>query len=163
MDVVALPAVVHAEGSALSLLGGVRECPRPASKRAGHFRRTYAEIFRADFRILPRFAIIRPLQLARHPIYPSVRTEESTLKLRPVVILFAVLTFVGTIVPEASAGRRARAERPANTTTILPSREEIAAVPTPEQGHMVAYPVDVVRYGLTVHPGARMARRVLGR
>ena len=85
------------------------------------------------------------------------------MRIRAALICCAVMAFGCLIQNEASAGRRARAERPANTSTILPSREEIAAVPVPGQGPIVAYPVDVVRYGLTVHPGARLTRRVLGR
>jgi hypothetical protein len=89
------------------------------------------------------------------------------MRFRPALICCAVVALACSIESEASAGRRARAERPANTTTntntILPSREEVAAVPVPEQGRIVAYPVDVVRYGLTVHPGARLTRRILGR
>lgn len=63
---------------------------------------------------------------------------------------------------EASAGNRrmrvVEPSQPAASTpsTILPSREEITAFPTPGQGR-------VVGYVLTVHPGARVARMILGR
>jgi hypothetical protein len=66
----------------------------------------------------------------------------------------------------SAAGRRARVSQPAADavttapaavpTTLLPTPAEITAVPEPGQGRLLSY-------GLNLHPGARMVRRVLGR
>jgi hypothetical protein len=93
----------------------------------------------------------------------SASLEETTVRFRSLLVCCAVLAFASLLQNEASAARRVRSNQSATPTTILPSREEIAAVPVPEQGRVLAYPGDVVRYGLTVHPGARTVRRVLGR
>jgi hypothetical protein len=85
------------------------------------------------------------------------------VRFRPALICCAALAFACSIQNEASAARRVRSNPSATPNTILPSREEISAVPVPEQGRVVAYPADVVRYGLTVHPGARMVRRLMSR
>lgn len=85
------------------------------------------------------------------------------MRARHVMIGCAALAIACLSQSDVSAGRRNRSEQPADRTTILPSREELAAVPVPQQGRALAYPADVVRYGLTVHPGARLARRVMGR
>lgn len=85
------------------------------------------------------------------------------MRFRHALICCAALTFACAIQNEASAARRIRFNRLPTPTTILPSREEISAVPTPQQGRVLAYPVDVVRYGLTVHPGARIVRGLIGR
>jgi hypothetical protein len=73
------------------------------------------------------------------------------------------LVFVCSVQNEASAARRARPNRLPTPTTIIPSREEVMAVPVPEQGRILGYPRDMIRYGLTVHPGARFVRSRLGR
>ncbi len=75
----------------------------------------------------------------------------------------AALTSACAIPNDASAGRRARSNQSATPTTILPSRQEVSAVPVPEQGRVAAYPVDVFQYGRTIHPGSRAVRRFLGR
>lgn len=95
--------------------------------------------------------------------FPSPPVEETTLKFRPALICCAALVFACSIQEEASAGRHSRANRSETATTILPSPAEISAVPVPERGRVLAYPVDVVRYGLTIHPGARIVRRMTGR
>jgi hypothetical protein len=73
------------------------------------------------------------------------------------------LTMACSIPTAASAGRRARYNQSETPTTILPTRQEVAAVPIPERGRVLAYPVDVFRYGRTIHPGSRAVRRLLGR
>ena len=83
------------------------------------------------------------------------------MKLRIAVLSAVVVTFVSVSHRESSA-----AEPPAQVNTptepaaesfrIIPSRAEIWAVPEPGQGRLAAY-------GLNLHPGARVARRVLGR
>lgn len=85
------------------------------------------------------------------------------MRFRTALICCAALTFACSIQNEASAGRRDRCNQSATPTSILPSRQEISAVPVPEQGHVLAYPVNVIRYGQTVHPGARIVRRLIGR
>jgi hypothetical protein len=85
------------------------------------------------------------------------------VRIRPALICCAALAFACSIQNEASAARRRLFNQSEAPATILPSREEISAVPVPEQGRMVAYPVDVVRYGLTVHPSARFVRRMMSR
>ena len=89
--------------------------------------------------------------------------EERTMKFRFALVCLATLIVAGSIQNEASAARRVRYQQSAPPTTILPSRQEISAVPVPQQGRVLAYPVDVVRYGQTVHPGARFVRGILGR
>ena len=86
------------------------------------------------------------------------------MTLRSAVMFAVVLSFVSMSQQEASAaGRRGRFAQPAaapaasgGPTTILPSIEEIRAVPAPGGGHLIGY-------GLTVHPGARVARMIIGR
>ena len=80
------------------------------------------------------------------------------MQFRQALICGVVLTFVCSLESEASAARRVRSNQLATPTTILPSRAEVFAVPVPERGRRLAYPVDVVRYGLTVHPGSRFIR-----
>jgi hypothetical protein len=84
------------------------------------------------------------------------------MRFQSALIGCAALTMACSIPTAASAGRRARyqSETP---TTILPSRQEVAAVPVPERGRVLAYPVDVFRYGRTIHPGVRAVRRFLAR
>lgn len=89
--------------------------------------------------------------------------EETTVRFRPAFICCAVLALACLTQNEASAARRRLFNQSEAPATILPSREEISAVPVPEQGRALAYPVDVVRYGLTVHPGARTVRRLMSR
>ena len=85
------------------------------------------------------------------------------MRFRPALICCAVLAFACLIQNEASAARLRLFNQSEAPATILPSREEISNVPVPEQGRVLAYPVDVVRYGLTVHPSARFMRRVMSR
>ncbi len=85
------------------------------------------------------------------------------MRIRHALISCVALTLACSIQTDASAGERYRFYRSATPTTVLPSREEVSAVPVPEQGRVLAYPVDVVRYGLTIHPGARIARGLFGR
>ena len=83
------------------------------------------------------------------------------MKLRIAVLSAVVVTFVSVSHRESSA-----ADPPAQVNTptapaaesfrIIPSRAEIRAVPEPGQGRLAAY-------GLNLHPGARLARRMLGR
>ena len=47
--------------------------------------------------------------------------------------------------------------------TAIPSMNDIQAVPRLNEGRVVTYPVRVVRYGLNVHPGARLVRAALFR
>lgn len=88
------------------------------------------------------------------------------MSLRRAVLFAVILSFVSISQQEASAaGRRGRLVQP-NTapatvtsggpTTILPSVDEIRAVPAPGGGRLIGY-------GLTVHPGARVARMIIGR
>ena len=85
------------------------------------------------------------------------------MRIQTALIGCAALTLVCSIPNDASAGRRARSNQSAPPATILPSRQEVSAVPVPEQGRVLAYPVDVFQYGRTVHPGSRAVRRFLGR
>jgi hypothetical protein len=85
------------------------------------------------------------------------------VRMRHAVICCAVLVFICSGQNEASAARRARSNQLATPTTVLPSRDEVFAVPVPERGQLLAYPADIVRYGLTVHPGARFVRGRFGR
>ena len=85
------------------------------------------------------------------------------MRFRDALICCAALTLTCSIQNEASAGRGARFHQAAPPMTILPSRDEISAFPVPGQGRVLAYPVDVARYGLTVHPGARIVRGLIGR
>ena len=85
------------------------------------------------------------------------------MRFQPAVICCVALTLACSIPNEASAAGRFWFNWPVAPTTILPSREEVSAVPVPEQGRVLAYPADVVRYGLTVHPGARIVRGLIGR
>jgi hypothetical protein len=91
------------------------------------------------------------------------------MKLRSAVLFTLVAAIACLLQTEASAaGRRAWAnQQPATpmTTpaTILPSPAEVMAVPVPQAGRVIAYPVDVVRYGLNVHPGARLVRGIFAR
>ncbi len=83
------------------------------------------------------------------------------MKFRSALLFAVAVTFICVSQTEASAaGRRGRVSQPTFTssapTTILPSREEIAAVPAPGQGRLVGY-------ALTIHPGARVARMIIGR
>jgi len=73
------------------------------------------------------------------------------------------LTIACMIQNEAAAGRRDRVNQSATPTTVLPSRQEISAVPAPEQGRVLSYPGDVFRYGQSVHPGSRIVRGFMGR
>jgi hypothetical protein len=85
------------------------------------------------------------------------------VKTRHALICCAALTLTCSIQNDASAGERYRFFRSATPNTVLPSRDEVSAVPVPEQGRVLSYPADVVRYGLTVHPGARITRGLFGR
>ena len=83
------------------------------------------------------------------------------MKLRIAVLSAVVVTFVSVSHRESSAAdQSAQVNAPtvpaAERTGIIPSRAEIRAVPEPGQGRLAAY-------GLNLHPGARLARRVLGR
>ena len=83
------------------------------------------------------------------------------MKLRIAVLLTVAVTFVSVSQGEASAaGRRIRNSlAPALgpvPTTILPSSAEIMAVPSPGQGRLVGY-------GLNMYPSARLVRMVFGR
>lgn len=85
------------------------------------------------------------------------------MRIRDALICGATVTLACSIQNDASAGERYRFYRSATPTTVLPTRQELSAVPVPEQGRVLSYPADVVRYGLTVHPGARIARGLFGR
>ena len=43
----------------------------------------------------------------------------------------------------------------------VPSRAEVRDVPRLSDGSVAGYPVQVVRYGLNLHPGARTVRAVV--
>jgi hypothetical protein len=82
------------------------------------------------------------------------------MKLRNAV-LFAAVGMIAAV----SQGVASAADQPGQVSqpipvverqTILPSLGEIRAIPAPGQGRLVAY-------GLNVHPGARLVRRVFGR
>lgn len=47
--------------------------------------------------------------------------------------------------------------------TAIPTMADIQAVPRLRDGRLVNYPVRVVRYGLNIHPGARLVRAALFR
>lgn len=47
--------------------------------------------------------------------------------------------------------------------TAIPTMDDIRAVPRLNEGRLVHYPVRVVRYGLNIHPGARLVRAALFR
>lgn len=84
------------------------------------------------------------------------------MKLKIAVVLAAIVTFAVVSEGTASAaGRRVRQEvQPAaplgTPSTILPSPSEVLAVPAPGGGRLIGY-------ALNVHPGARLARRLLSR
>ncbi|MCA9064646.1 MAG: hypothetical protein KDA96_16355 [Planctomycetaceae bacterium] len=44
-------------------------------------------------------------------------------------------------------------------STAVPTTRDILSVPVPRANNLFGYPQQVVRYGLNVHPGARVARR----
>lgn len=86
--------------------------------------------------------------------------------LRRVMLFALTISLVSIAQQEASAaGRRGRLVQSATApptamsggpNTILPSVDEIRAVPAPGGGRLIGY-------GLTVHPGARVARMIIGR
>lgn len=92
------------------------------------------------------------------------------MKLRIAVLSVVALTFVSASQNDASAaGRRGRVvqSEPAATvatpgplmttpTTIIPTGDEIRAVPAPGGGRLIGY-------GLNLHPGGRVARMLLSR
>lgn len=45
----------------------------------------------------------------------------------------------------------------------IPTADEVTPIPMPRRGQIVAYPLDVVQFGLRVHPAARILRTNLGR
>ncbi len=47
--------------------------------------------------------------------------------------------------------------------TAIPTMADIQAVPRLREGRLVHYPVRVVKYGLNIHPGARLVRAALFR
>jgi hypothetical protein len=59
-------------------------------------------------------------------------SEESTVRFQPVLIGCAALTIACSIPNGASAGRSAQYKQSGTPATILPSRQEVAAVPVPE-------------------------------
>ena len=85
------------------------------------------------------------------------------MRIRSALICCAALTIVCVVQRDASAQPPVGPNRLTRPTTILPSRQEIAAVPIPQRGRVAAFPVDVVRYGLTIHPGSRIVRGMFGR
>ena len=44
----------------------------------------------------------------------------------------------------------------------MPARHEVAAFPLRRRGQVVTYPVDLVRYAVSVHPAVRTVRQNLG-
>jgi hypothetical protein len=84
------------------------------------------------------------------------------MKTRSVLILLGVAVFVFAGQTEASArGRRTQPRNGPVAKAIriaIPSPADIRAVPVPNSGQLATYPVDVVKYGLNLHPGARVAR-----
>lgn len=86
------------------------------------------------------------------------------LKLSLMGLAAALVMLTG--IEASAAGRRARVTQPSADavatapavvpTTLLPTPAEIVTVPEPGQGRLLSY-------GLNLHPGARMVRRVLGR
>jgi hypothetical protein len=90
------------------------------------------------------------------------------MKLRSAVLCAVALTFVSVSQNEASAaGRRGRVVQSEPTatapgplmttpTTIIPTGDEIRAVPAPGGGRLIGY-------GLNLHPGGRVARMLLSR
>ena len=44
----------------------------------------------------------------------------------------------------------------------MPARHEVAAFPLRRRGQVVTYPVDLVRYVVSVHPAVRTVRQNLG-
>ena len=83
------------------------------------------------------------------------------MKSRIALICCAALTFVCSIENDALAGPRDQPSQP--PATILPSRQEVSAVPGPGQGRVLSYPGDVFRYGTTVSPMSRAVRGFFGR
>lgn len=92
------------------------------------------------------------------------------MKLRIAVLSAVALTFVSASQNDASAaGRRGRVVQSEQTgtvatsnplmttpTTIIPTGDEIRAVPAPGGGRLIGY-------GLNLHPGGRVARMLLSR
>ena len=73
------------------------------------------------------------------------------------------LLFCGAAALFASAPSHASACDGSLVRTAIPSVAEIQAVPRLNEGRLVHYPVRVVRYGLNIHPGARLVRAALFR
>jgi hypothetical protein len=83
------------------------------------------------------------------------------MRIQTATICLAAVTIAFSSPTECSAGPRDRSNQA--PTTILPSRQEVAAVPVPDQGRVLAYPREVARYGGTVLPSARVVRGFFGR
>jgi hypothetical protein len=41
----------------------------------------------------------------------------------------------------------------------IPSGRDVRTLPKPRRGHLLAHPLDLIRYGLNLHPGSRTARQ----
>ncbi len=92
------------------------------------------------------------------------------LKMRHVFLSLATVTLINAGQNQASAAditdfvrEPVRMVSPfvpfVDVSTAVPTTNEILAVPTPSRTNPTAYPVDVVRYGLTVSPSARVLRQ----
>ena len=50
-----------------------------------------------------------------------------------------------------------------NLSLAIPAADEVTPIPMPRRGRIVAYPLDLVQFGLRVHPAARILRTNLNR
>ncbi len=92
------------------------------------------------------------------------------MKMRLALLSLATIALASASQNAASAGditnlirRPVQAVSPliplVDVSTAVPTTPEILAVPVPRRGELRAYPGNVLRYGLNVHPGARIARQ----
>jgi len=94
------------------------------------------------------------IPIASQSRFPRVKT----MNRRTTVLLAAAATAAVTFQSDASAFGRRNGPGPVMKVVqvAIPSQAELRAVPVPHRGEFASYPADVVRYGLTVHPGARV-------
>lgn len=93
-----------------------------------------------------------------------------TIKMRVAFLSLASVTLINVEQNQASAAditdlirQPVRMVSPfipfVDVSTAVPTTNEILAVPAPSRDNVTAYPVNVLRYGLTVSPSARVLRQ----